>query len=287
MGEPMTERMISIDGIELCTDSFGDPRNPAVLLIMGIGASMLWWDEELCRALAAGDRFVIRYDHRDTGRSVVYEPGQPAYTGADLAADARRVLDGRGVGPAHVVGVSAGGAFAQVLALTAPERVLSLTLISTTPATPADRPLPPPTAEFGRFVAQSTVDWSDRASIVEHLVRYCRVLAGGVRPFDEAAARKLIQTDITRARNPASLQNHELLGGDDERAPRAPLSAVTAPTLVIHGTADPLFPPQHGEALAAEIPNARLLLLDGAGHGIAPADHETLSRAIHEHTAAA
>jgi pimeloyl-ACP methyl ester carboxylesterase len=84
---------------------------------MGIGASMLWWEEGFCRTLADGGRFVIRYDHRDTGRSVTYEPGRPEYTGADLVADAVGVLDAFGIPAAHLVGVSAGGAFAQLLAL--------------------------------------------------------------------------------------------------------------------------------------------------------------------------
>src|SRR5829696_2393016 len=149
----MAERMIEANDVALCTESFGDPADPPILLIMGIGASMLWWDERLCRKLADRGRFVIRYDHRDTGRSVTYEPGQPGYNGADLVADAAGVLDAYGLAAAHIVGVSAGGAFAQVLALDFAERVLSLVLISTTPATPADRGLPSPTEEFGRFLA--------------------------------------------------------------------------------------------------------------------------------------
>ena len=104
--------------------------------IMGIGGSMLWWEEGFCRMLAAGRRFVIRYDHRDTGRSITYERGQPEYTGAELVADAVGVLDAYGIPAAHIVGVSAGGALAQVLALDYPDRVLSLVLISTSPATP-------------------------------------------------------------------------------------------------------------------------------------------------------
>src|SRR3989440_7862298 len=110
---------------------------------MGIGASMLWWEDAFCRMLADGGRFVIRYDHRDTGRSVTYEPGRPEYTSTDLIADAVGVLDAIGVAAAHVVGVSAGGAFAQLLALDYPNRVLSLVLISTSPATPGERGLPP------------------------------------------------------------------------------------------------------------------------------------------------
>src|SRR5207249_9588593 len=100
--------MIEVSGVELCTDAFGDPADPPILLVMGIGASMLWWEEGFCRMLADGGRFVIRYDHRDSGRSVTYEPGHPEYTGAGLVADAVGVLDAYELQSAHVVGVSAG-----------------------------------------------------------------------------------------------------------------------------------------------------------------------------------
>ena len=119
----MAERIVEANGVELCTEAFGDPADPPILLVMGIGASMLWWEEGFCRLLADGGRFVIRYDHRDTGRSVTYEPGRPGYSGADLVADAAGVLDAYGIPAAHVVGVSAGGAFAQLLALDFPDRV--------------------------------------------------------------------------------------------------------------------------------------------------------------------
>ena len=185
----MAERMIEANGVELCTESFGDPADPPILLVMGIGGSMLWWEEGFCRMLAEGGRFVIRYDHRDTGRSVTYEPGRPEYTGADLIADAVGMLDAYGIPAAHVVGVSAGGAFAQLLALDYPDRVLSLVLISTSPATPGERGLPSATERYQRFVASANVDWSDETSVIEYLVGYARVLAGGVRPFDEAAMR--------------------------------------------------------------------------------------------------
>src|SRR4029453_17185534 len=102
--------MIEANGVELCTEAFGDPADPAILLVMGVGGSMLWWEEGFCRLLAEGGRLVIRYDHRDTGRSVTYAPGAPEYTGADLVADAVGVLDAYGIAAAHVVGVSAGGA---------------------------------------------------------------------------------------------------------------------------------------------------------------------------------
>src|ERR671925_2383640 len=139
----MAERMIEANGVELSTEAFGAPADPPILLVMGIGASLLWWEEGFCRLLAGAGRFVIRYDHRDTGRSVTYEPGRPEYTGADLTADAVGVLDGFGIPAAHLVGVSAGGGIAQEVALDSADPVLSLILISTSPATPSDRELPP------------------------------------------------------------------------------------------------------------------------------------------------
>ena len=278
----MAERMVEANGVELCTEPFGDPADPSVLLIMGIGASMLWWEEGFCRMLADGRRFVIRYDHRDTGRSVTYQPGHPDYTGADLVADAAGVLDAYGIPAAHVVGVSAGGAMAQLLALDFPDHVRSLVLISTSGALPTGRELPPPTAAFARFATAARVDWSDAESVVEYLVAYSRMLTGDERPFDETTARALMRREVERARDFAAAHNHELIA--DDGRPHQPLSSIAAPTLVIHGTADPTFPLEHGQALAEAIPDARLLTLEGAGHGVDRRDWETIARAIIEHT---
>jgi pimeloyl-ACP methyl ester carboxylesterase len=278
----VAERIIEANGVELCTESFGDPGDPPILLIMGMGASMLWWEEGFCRMLAEGGRFVIRYDHRDTGLSVTYEPGQPRYTGADLVADAAGVLDAYGIPGAHVVGVSMGGALAQLLAVDFPDRVLSLVLISTSRALPGEGHLPPPTEDLARFAATAKVDWSDRASVIEYLVDYSRLLAGGRRPFDEAAVRELARREVERAHNFAAAQNHEVLT-DDERQ-HEHLSSITVPTLVIHGTVDPLFPLEHGKALSEEIQAARLMPVEGAGHGVDRADWDTVAQAILEHT---
>jgi pimeloyl-ACP methyl ester carboxylesterase len=281
----VAERTIEANGVQLCAEPFGDTAHPPILLIMGIGSSMLWWEEDFCRMLAGGGRYVIRYDHRDTGRSVTYEPGRPEYTGADLTADAVGVLDGFGISAAHLVGVSAGGGIAQEVALDSADRVLSLTLISTSPVTPGDRDVPPPTAEFSRFVATAEVDWSNPDSVIDYLVDYSRILAGGERAFDGARVRELVRRDVERARDFAAVQNHDLMS-HGEGSPK-PLSSITAPTLVIHGVADPMFPRKHGEVLAVEIPSARLLTLEGAGHGIYRDDWEMIVATILEHTAAA
>ena len=278
----MGERMIETNGVQLCTEPFGDPADPPVLLVMGVGASMLWWEEGFCRLLAAGGRFVIRYDHRDTGRSVTSEPGRPKYTSADLVADAIGVLDAYGLAAAHVVGVSAGGALAQLLALRFPDRVLTLVLISTSAATPGARALPSPTERFNDFLGSAEVEWSDEVSVIEYLVGYERMLAGGERSFDEAAWRELVGRDVERARDIAASQNHSLISEGD--LPSEPISSIAAPTLVIHGTADPMFPLAHGQALAEEISGATLLTLEGGGHGVERADWDAIVRAILEHT---
>jgi pimeloyl-ACP methyl ester carboxylesterase len=279
----MTERMVEANGVELCTEPFGDPAHTPILLIMGVGASMLWCEDGFCQLLADGGRFVIRYDHRDTGRSVTYELGRPRYSGADLAADARGVLDAYGIPVAHLVGVSAGGAFAQLIAVDHPDRVSSLVLISTSPALPGKRELPPPTDEFGRWVSTAAVDWSDAESVIDYLVSYSRLLAGGRRPFAEAPTRRLVRRDVKRARDFAAAQNHYVLPEGEPSS--GTLSSISAPTLVIHGTGDPMFPIEHGEALAREIPRATLLRLEGAGHGVDRADWETIAGAILAHTA--
>jgi pimeloyl-ACP methyl ester carboxylesterase len=280
----VAERLIENDGVALCAEAFGDPADPAILLIAGIGSSMVWWEEEFCSRLAGDGRFVIRYDHRDTGRSITYPHGQPGYTGEDLSTDAIRVLDGFDIDAAHVVGVSAGGGIAQELALEFPDRVRSITTISSSPAVPVGRQLPSPTKAFGSFLGTAQIDWSDADSVVDYIVGYVRMLSGETRPFDEQAWRALTRLDVERARDFSAAQNHDLIAGDG--GAHDPLSEIKIPALVIHGTADPMFPLGHGEALAAEIPNARLLTLDGAGHGVYREDWDAIVAALLEHTQA-
>jgi pimeloyl-ACP methyl ester carboxylesterase len=168
-----------------------------------------------------------------------------------------------------------------MMALGFAERVVSLVLISTSPATSGARRLPPPVEEFGQFLATAKVDWTERESVIDYQVAYTRMLAGGQRPFDQAGIRELVRHDVERARNFSAARNHEVLPEGEQ--PRAPLSSIAVPTLVIHGTADPMFPVEHGEALADEIPGARMLKLAKAGHGIVRADWEPIVRAIRQH----
>jgi pimeloyl-ACP methyl ester carboxylesterase len=278
---PNPSSVVRTNGVELCTQSFGDPGDPPILLIMGAGSSMLWWDETFCRRLADAGRFVIRYDHRDTGLSTTFPPGKPGYTGGDLVTDAVGVLDGYGLAAANLVGVSAGGGIAQHLALDHAERVRSLTLVSTSAVVSVDRALPPPTEAFRRFVATTEIDWSDRESVIRYQVAYSRLLAAD-RPFDETAVADFVRRDVERARDVAAAHNHDLLA--EGEPPSRPLASISVPTLVIHGTADPMFPLAHGVALAEEIPTAGLEPLAGAGHGIDRADWDQVLTAIRTYT---
>jgi pimeloyl-ACP methyl ester carboxylesterase len=153
---------------------------------------MLHWDEEFCERLVAGSRFVIRYDHRDTGRSVTYPPGAPRYTGRDLAEDAIGVLDAIDVDRAHVVGISMGGGIAQYLGVHHPGRVASLTLIATSPlgAAQDDPDLPPSSEELSELGAAATPDWSDREAVVEYMVADERLYTSKSRPVAEEFLRE-------------------------------------------------------------------------------------------------
>jgi pimeloyl-ACP methyl ester carboxylesterase len=282
----MGERIVHANGVELCVETFGDPADPAILLIHGAGSTMLSWDEALCARLAAGRRFVIRYDSRDAGRSVTYEPGAPPYTSRDLGADAVGVLDALGCAEAHVVGMSAGAAIGELLALDHPERVASLTLASWTPGDGGRHPdLPAMSDALRAFFADEPPepDWSDRAAAVAYLVEAERPFAAR---FDEAAARALAARVVDRSTNLASnVTNPFLVDPGEPRRQR--LGAITAPTLVVHGTEDPLFPYGHAVALAREIPGAELLALEHTGHEyFPPATWDVVVPALLRHTSA-
>jgi pimeloyl-ACP methyl ester carboxylesterase len=269
---------------EIVTQAFGVPTDPPVLLIMGQMASMLWWPDELCERLADAGRYVIRYDNRDTGRSTAYRPGNPPYTGDDLAADAIAVLDGYGVPRAHLVGMSMGGAIAQVVTLEHPERVATLTAISSTMVAPSDRALPGPNREYmEQAAAAGSLDWSDTEAVAEFLLRDARALAGTRHPFDEVAAHDLVTRDLERTVQPASLMNHALLSDDNGHG--RPQGDLAAPLLVIHGTADPLIPYEHGVALAGAVQAANLVTIEGGGHELHEEDWPQILDAIVAHTA--
>lgn len=251
----VAETMMPVNGIELCVETFGEPGDPALLLIAGGTSSMDWWEDEFCRRLAAGGRYVIRYDHRDTGRSTSFPPGQPPYSAVDLAHDALGVLDALGLHKAHLVGIGMGGELAQRIAVERPHRVLSLTLMATGPHAKAPAP-------------QDKTDWSNRRTAVQRMIAAIRALGG---PFtaDEPHLRRLAERIYDRTQNMAASQtNHRCCPGGP--SVRARLGSITAPTLVLHGTLDAVHPAADAQALADEIPGARLVWLEGVGHETPP-----------------
>ncbi|MFD6993303.1 alpha/beta fold hydrolase [Streptomyces sp. NPDC059943] len=265
-------RLVEANGVHLCVQTFGSPTDPTVLLIGGAGSSMDGWDEGFCARLAAGRRHVVRYDQRDTGRSVNSPAGAPDYTFSALLADAVGLLDVLGVDRAHVVGISMGGGLAQCLAVAHRERVATLTLVSTSPAGPTESELPPPSDGLRAAFADPAPEpeWSDRAAVIAYMVEGERLFAGSA-PFDEDAVRESSGRVFDRTTDiEAALKNHWALT-DDEEPVTVRLSDVTAPTLVLHGTQDPLFPLDHARALAEGIPDARLVALDEVGHQPPPA----------------
>ncbi len=275
------KQIVQVNRVDLCVETFGDAADPAILLIMGGGASMDWWEDEFCERLAAGPRFVIRYDHRDTGESVSYPPGSPGYTGQDLITDAIGVLDVLGVATAHVVGLSMGGGIAKTLGLDHSSRVSSLTLMSTS-AGGAD--LPPMSDElraaFSGGVAEP--DWSDRAAVIDYFVEDSRLYAAPSRRYEVEAMRAFFSRVYDRTTNMASGMNNFIVsGGDSERD----ISTLTMPTLVLHGTEDPMFPYPHGEALAKAIPGARLVPMERTGHEIPELAWDVAIPEILRHTA--
>jgi pimeloyl-ACP methyl ester carboxylesterase len=274
-----SERLLPVNGVELCVQTFGEPTDPAVLLIAGSGSSMTSWADEFCARLT--DRYVIRYDHRDTGRSVTYPPGEPGYGFPELVGDAVGVLDALDVAAAHVVGLSMGGGIAQVLAVDHPDRVASLVLIATSPASPVEGDLPPLAPEaLEYFTTLAQPDWSDRSSVADHLVGVLRWFTTG--EFDEVAVRAAVERDHDRTSSRQSANNHQLIRGGPAWLGR--IGQITAPTLVLHGDRDPLFALAHGEALAREIPNATLVVLPGIGHELPRSSWDVVVPAILDHS---
>jgi pimeloyl-ACP methyl ester carboxylesterase len=279
------ERIVRANGVDLCVETFGDPADPPLLLIMGIAASMLHFGEPFCEQLADGGRFVIRYDHRDTGRSVTYPVGQPPYTGVDLTHDAVGVLDALGIERAHVAGFSAGGGIAQEIAIHHANRVLSLTFMCTSPEGPGgelDLPgMGPEVAD--EFAALAEPDWSDREAVAGYLLEAERLCAARSRPADTDYLQDLVDRTIDRANSIGAMTNHSVME-HGEGDPIDALRGIALPTLVMHGTDDPMFPIEHGIALSELIPGASLLELDGNGHELPPAVWDEVAAAILAHT---
>lgn len=296
------EKFVRSGQVQLWTERFGRPDDPTVLLIMGTSTQGIGWPDELVEALLESGRQVIRFDHRDTGRSDSVDFTTHPYALADMAADAAAVLDGHGVTAAHVVGTSLGAAIGQWLAVHQPARVRTLTAMASSPMGNNPGPawaramagqqaaageLPPPTARFLKHVMESAK--ALRTTVQQRIdadVQTWRVLNGDVLPFDEPAARRFVEHCYARADDIAAASNHDLAGRrwDDDR--RASLSRITAATLVLHGSDDPLFPQAHGEALAAQIPAAHLEIVPGMGHHpfFSPGLTERIAGSVIRHT---
>jgi pimeloyl-ACP methyl ester carboxylesterase len=256
--------MLRVGSVELCAQSFGERRDPAILLIGGSSSSMDWWETDFCVQLAAGGRFVVRYDLRDTGQSVHYPPGEPDYGSSELVADAVGLLDAYGIASACLMGISMGGAMAQLAALDHPDRVSSLVLVST--MAPGGPSVPMDPGLRAHFESAPEVDWSDREAVVRQQVEYARALASRSVPFDEAGTRALIEHALGRTADVrASLTNHNVVR-DDREPWFSRLGEIRVPTLVVHGEEDRLVRLPLAEAMVAEIPGATLLVEPGVGH---------------------
>jgi pimeloyl-ACP methyl ester carboxylesterase len=276
-------------GVELCYQTFGDADDEPLLLVMGLGGPMTWWDEGLCRLLASRGFFVIRYDNRDTGRSsrmhgkvtrpmlvraFVGLPVRPPYTLADMADDAFGLLDHLGLESAHVTGVSMGGMIAQTMAVAQPARVRSLvSMMSTT--------------------GRRTVGW-------QHPSLLPALLKPGKHSREEAAARSALMSKLIgspdypeeheralqrgrdtfdRGYNPSGVLRH-MMAVLTQPDRGKPLHSLRIPATVIHGMADKMVHPSGGRATARAIPGAQLLLIPGMGHDLPEPLWETFADAI-------
>lgn len=261
----MKTRIIESEGLRLYSESFGSPDDPAVLLIMGATASGAWWPDGFCAALAGRGRFVIRYDHRDTGGSTSYGPGGSDYTVEDLADDAVRVLDAYGITGAHVLGMSLGGYIAQLLALKYPGRILTIATLAAERLAAADPAMPGIAPELLDYHARAgELDWSDREAIIDYKVGAWALLSGPAHEFEPELIRQMATAELDRTPDPLAAFNHAGLG--DAVGWLGRMHEIDQRALVIHGTHDIVLPFVHAEALSGALPNARLLRLEGTGH---------------------
>jgi pimeloyl-ACP methyl ester carboxylesterase len=268
----MAEQLAEVNGVELCYETFGDAGGRPLLLVMGLGAPMIWWDEEFCENLATQGFRVIRFDNRDAGRSSrmhgranlaqAYLLRRAPYSLADMAADAAGLLDVLGIPAAHVVGASMGGMIAQTLAIRNPARVLSLTsIMSSTGGRLVGRP-------SGRAMSMLLgAPPRDRAAYVEMLVRTFRLIGSPGYPFDEARMRDRAERTFDRGVDPGSTARQlAAVMAERDRGPR--LRRVRVPALVVHGARDPLVHVSGGRATARAIPGADLDIVPGMGHDL-------------------
>jgi pimeloyl-ACP methyl ester carboxylesterase len=273
-------RIARANGIDICYEIFGDAAAEPILLIMGLGAQMIHWDDDFCRQLAARGFRVIRFDNRDIGKSSKMSGGKrltpiellklrflkipvkAPYLLRDMAEDVTGLMDVLGIKSAHVVGASMGGMIAQEIAISFPQRVRSLTSIMSTTGNPKD---PPPTREAAAVLMAPPP--ATREEYFERYAQTWKILRAGSFPQDEALDRARAERTFQRGLNPAGVgrQLRAILASGSRKQR---LASVKAPTLVIHGTVDPLVHPEAGKDTAASIPGAKLLMIEGMGHAL-------------------
>ena len=271
----MAEERATLDGIEIAYETIGDPSNPPLLLVMGLGTQLIHWDLELCGLFAERGFHVIRFDNRDAGRSTYIDAPVPnirramaglkidaPYLLADMADDAFGLLDHLGIEAAHVVGASMGGMIAQTMAIRRPERVLSLTSIMST--TGERRVGRPKLRVWGVLLRRAP---GDKDAAVEYFVRVFRMIGSKGFPADEDRLRTLAAEAYDRGHSPAGTGRQlAAIMASGDRTER--LRGVRVPTLVFHGRDDPLVPFRAGRATADAIPDARLVAIPGMGHDL-------------------
>lgn len=283
---------IASNGIHLEVESFGPLDAPTVLLIMGLGAQLIRWNESLCTTLVARGFRVIRFDNRDCGlSSQLDDVGLPdlgaimrgqrppvPYSLDDMAKDCIGLLDALAIERAHVVGASLGGAVAQRIAATHPRRTLSLTSIMSSSGNPL---LPPPTvAAAGALFAPLPLSREREALIADSIARF-RVIASPAYPTDEAALRLMFGRELDRGFHPAGVARQlAALIVDGDRRPL--LRQISVPVTVLHGVDDPLIPAACGRDVAASIDGAQLRLVPGMGHDFPEALTGVFADAISE-----
>ncbi len=266
------------NGIQLCYETFGDPANPPLVLIMGLATQMIVWDDDFCALLAARGFWVVRFDNRDIGMSTHFSKARTPriaelllaqatrikfrvpYTLRDMAADTIGLMDALGIRSAHVVGASMGGFIAQELAILYPSRLRSMTSIMSSTGDPK---LPGPTPRALAVLSKKVP--LDRAGYVREYVHTWSVLHGNHFPFDAEKTARQGGAAYDRGINPPGVARQMMAiiaSGNRRKA----LRGVTVPTLVIHGTADPLVPDAGGRDTALTIPGAQLMLIEGMGH---------------------
>lgn len=264
------------NGIEICYDTFGQPVNPALLLVMGLGGQMTAWEPDFCDALANAGFHVIRFDNRDTGLSTKMESAPPpdigkamtgdmssaSYTLWDMADDAVGLLDHLQLERAHIVGASMGGMIVQAIAIRHPHRVVSMTSIMSTTGNPNVGQATP-----AAMTALMAPPATSRDEAIERGKQSARIVGSPGYPAGDEVVAARIARDFDRCFYPIGVARQMLAvmaTGDRSEA----LNTVTAPTLVIHGEDDPLVTLSGGQATAAAIPGARLVTFPGMGHDL-------------------